>query len=297
MPKYHDCPTASRHCLKSPLLSQLERLDSWESLPSSKTIGFKKRKKIFPTVCHKSLTCARNTAYGSASHTYKRGDIHLSPETLEMYLDLFLSALMVLFMILNPAERILYFASMLGVKLFPDVKSRRNPPIAPVLVRSLGLPGRLLQTFQLTYFFCSLGVVLAFFCSLLAAYLGKSLWGLSGSFLQLLAMGTFSDCGKVSACDQKILLLCSVVKCLAFLKCFRQWGSTYFSNFKKSPPLWWHFFIFSISHMESSLVLLLTHTTCRDGAFMPLQNASLLDSEHESRFHLLCISSPIKILY
>lgn len=107
-------------------------------------------------------------------------------------------------------------------------------------------------------------------------------------------MGTFSNYEKVYTCDQKSLRLCSVVKCLAFLKCFRRWGSKYFSNFKKSPPLWWHFFIFSISHMESSPGLLLTHTTCSDGAFGLLQNASLLDSEQETRFHLLCISSPTK---
>lgn len=86
-----------------------------------------------------------------------------------MYLNLFLNTLL---MILNPAERIMYLASMLRVKLFPDVKSKRNPSLAPVLVRSLGLPVRLLQTFPLTQFFYSLSDVLAFFfCSLLAAYL------------------------------------------------------------------------------------------------------------------------------
>lgn len=53
---------------------------------------------------------------------------------------MFLSALMVLLMILNQAERIMYLASMLRVKLLPDVKSKRNPPLAPVLLRSLGLP-------------------------------------------------------------------------------------------------------------------------------------------------------------
>lgn len=37
-----------------------------------------------------------------------------------------------------------------------------------------------------------------------------------------------------------------------------------------------------------------THTTCSDGAFGLLQNASLLDSVQETRFHLLCISSPTK---
>lgn len=113
------------------------------------------------------------------------------------------------------------------------MKSKRNPPLSPVLVRALGLPVRLLQTSQLTHFFYSHGDVLAFFCSLSATYLGKSLRGLSGLFLQLLAMGIFSDYGKVYACDQGSLLSCSVVKCLAFLKCCRQCSSKHFSNFIK----------------------------------------------------------------
>lgn len=115
------------------------------------------------------------------------------------------------------STQIMYLASMLRVKLFPDVKSKRTPPLAPVLVRSLGLPVRLLQTFQLTHFFYSLGDVLAFFfCSLLAAYLGKRLWGLSGLFLQLWEH------------FQTIAKFMPVTKRVSF--CVLFWSALHFSN-------------------------------------------------------------------
>lgn len=111
------------------------------------------RKSFFPTVCHKSLTSARNAAYVSASHTYqRRSEIYLSSETLEMYLDLFLSALMALLVILSPAEWIMYLASVLRVKLSADVKSKRNPPLPPVLVRFTGAASEAAANFSTNTF-------------------------------------------------------------------------------------------------------------------------------------------------
>lgn len=81
------------------------------------------------------MSSARKVAYVSVPHASTKGrtEIHLSSETLEMNLNLLFSALLVLLMIPTlVVEWTRYLDCMLRVKLLPDVRSERNPPLQPL---------------------------------------------------------------------------------------------------------------------------------------------------------------------